>query len=619
MVTLLLAILALLLASHGAPVRATRDDGTAQAQLACKKRHRNAAERRACLSTYLERKASATSSSAGTAHAAVLEDGCAEPTDDMSSAQRLVIDQCLHAAEGDNSKWLHAHISQPVAACHADEQGEDTKPMSAALRRRCLFHAGDANWTARGLLDNHPECGRTWIAADCARKLLAGRDLMFIGNSVIRRQMYTVIDLLAGPSARRLTHGSRTRTPEVVPVASLVPDAGELEDAALRTQEGVLNSHLAQSIGPAWTALSVAQSRLWDRGDEANAYHAAQLVTIDLNTGVHRFDRPHVLCGLTDTFSKFRADRNAQFRRPGEGRGGSALHRNWQQTKWAGREWRPLVSFRWHHGVQLPSGRAGASGHPASSSRSCAERALFLPGSRPACQLEEIAARDSATAAASSTTRSSAAAPTVLRGPAGSVVQSASRLRATVLAAIRELLRSPATSQPLPEMFYEGLHNVSVQIELPAASGARSPNVWILFPTYHGERQRFNGFCEDGHAGCECTDQIGRCTARLCRGKRLCRPLPATSAAFVGHAQTLAAALVARGKLAGGKVERVQTSVFYDDCWEGRGRCHGNRPCAEPGDHMLSCRATAMLCAAAPWTDVVTKAKSWVPPGHASA
>ena len=35
------------------------------------------------------------------------------------------------------------------------------------------------------------------------RCLLAGHDLLFIGNSVVRRQMYTILDLLAGPSAHR--------------------------------------------------------------------------------------------------------------------------------------------------------------------------------------------------------------------------------------------------------------------------------------------------------------------------------------------------------------------------------------------------------------------------------
>ena len=63
----------------------------------------------------------------------------------------------------------------------------------------------------------------------------------------------------------------------------------------------------------------------------------------------------------------------------------------------------------------------------------------------------------------------------------------------------------------------------------------------------------------------------------------------------------------------------VRTSVFYDDCFAGRGRCLGRRPCLEPGDQMLSCRATALGCATAPWRETLSRAKAWVPAGHAAA
>lgn len=39
----------------------------------------------------------------------------------------------------------------------------------------------------------------------------------------------------------------------------------------------------------------------------------------------------------------------------------------------------------------------------------------------------------------------------------------------------------------------------------------------------------------------------------------------------------------------------------------------------EPGDQMLSCRATAMHCAIAPWRDVLRQAKAWIPPTHPAA
>ena len=560
-----------------------RDDGTAAAQKQCKKRSRSAPERRACVKSYLERKASATSAAVDTGHIA---GGCDEPTDQMSNKERLSIDQCLHTAEKDNSEWLHAHISQPATAC-----GDNALSLSPTLRSHCLLHAGVANWTGRGLVDGQPECGRTWMAAECARKLLANRNLMFIGNSVIRRQMYTVIDLLAGPSARRIAYGGGSRTtPEVLPTKESlvnagapppVSDAGELDDPALRTQEGVLNSRIVQSAGPAWTATSVKRTRMWDRGDEPNAYHAAQLVTMDLVTGAHRFHRPHSLCGLGDTFSKFRSDRSAQFRKRGDGRGGGALSAGWQSTKWAGREWRPIVSFRWYHGHKTPE-------------QSCAEPSVFLPGSRPnALEKNAFGVLDQAAG---------------LDGEDAGVVS----LRSTVRSAVKEILRKAGPQTRLEE----SLANITVQIEHPVS--ATGPNVWVLFPTYHGERQSFNGFCEDNVPGCECTDKVGTCTHKFCRGKKLCRTLPPTSAVFVEHARSLSKALLMRGELNGGKVARVQPSVFYDDCWNGRGRCQGRRPCLEPGDHMLSCRATAMLCAT-PWSAVLAKAKDWIPSGHSSA
>ena len=156
--------------------------------------------------------------------------------------------------------------------------------------------------------------------------------------------------------------------------------------------------------------------------------------------------------------------------------------------------------------------------------------------------------------------------------------------------------------------------NVTVEIESPArAAGENRPNVWVLFPTYHGERERFNGYCED-NPGCECTDVVDDCTQRLCRGKRLCRKLPPVSAVFVEHARAFATALAAKRELSSSPVANVRASVFYDDCWPGRGRCQGKRPCLEPGDQMLSCRATAMLCASGTWEHALSKAKAWTPP-----
>ena len=214
---------------------ATSDDGTALALERCKHRFSSGPLRKQCKQSYLERKRPTTIASSESSTSLT---GCAEPSDGMSTAERLRIDQCLHAPEThEHTDWLHSHISSPVNACVAG-----TDALSPSARARCLAHVGSANWTARGLTDGMPECGRAWFATGCARKLFAGRDVLFIGNSVIRRQMYTVIDILAGPSARRLTRGSKPRSiAEVVPrqptradeAANPSSDVGMLEDAAL--------------------------------------------------------------------------------------------------------------------------------------------------------------------------------------------------------------------------------------------------------------------------------------------------------------------------------------------------------------------------------------------------
>lgn len=486
----------------------------------------------------------------------------------------LRVDECLHEPERDtNSALLHAHIVVPPTSCSPSRVA-----LPPAERARCLLHAGRANWTAtaEGLRDDEPECGRTWMAAGCARKLLAGRDLLFIGNSVIRRQMYTVLDILAGPMARRLVHaGKRKGVREVVPFALAEADSGTLDDPALLTQEGVLNPRVEQASGGGpWSQASIRTTRMWDRDGEPNAYHAAQLVTMDLETGEHRFHRPHQLCGVGDAFMKFSVGRMQQWRAPGKpGGANGAISEGWRRSKWAGREWRPMVSMRWHHEHEP-------------SHASCAASSRFLVGSAPASVLSAHLHRGEATE--------------VLTG-----------LRATVTREVAALLGG----QHAPRLD-ETLAGLTIHIERPMQP--TGPNVWILFPTYHGERENFNGFCED-RPGCNCTGVVGPCTAKLCRGKRLCAPLPKTSDAFVEHARTVAAALLAKRTLGGKVLEQPRVSVFYDDCWSGRGRCQGRRPCMEPGDQMLLCRATAMMCPAAPWVDVLARAKAWIPKGHAHA
>jgi len=173
----------------------------------------------------------------------------------------------------------------------------------------------------------------------------------------------------------------------------------------------------------------------------------------------------------------------------------------------------------------------------------------------------------------------------------------------------------------------EWRQNVSVHAWLSDTEEAVS--VRVYFPTYHGERETFNGFCED--KTCECTGQLAPCHRHPeCLGKHMCAPLPRGSSSFVERARHFARALMARDLpqprerhtllsdgLSPGRPPVV--SPWYDDCWPGRGRCQGNRPCKEPLDQAFSCRATALLCPAATWQQTLAAAKAWIPEGRPSA
>ena len=580
-----------------APV--SKDDGTALGKQRCKQKR--ASNRRACVQAYLEKKRAATGASDAGATATsrgkdVAE--CPAPSDSLSEADSLRMAQCLHGAELAQPEWLREHIlrEEDAGTCSLPAM----PPGRDSVRARCLLHAGNANWTATGLVDGRPECGRAWLRTGCARRLFSGRDALFIGNSVIRRQMYTVLDLLAGPAARRL-QGSTEFVPKLGH-----RDSFPLSDPLLMSQHGVLNPKTTQSALPGgasrWSREALVRTRMWDRDGDPDAYHAAQLVTIDLDTGEHRFARPHALCGIGDAHMKFGSNRNMQWRAPGLGPGagrGSILSQGWRSTKYAGREWRPLVSFRidWPPSAVPNASCADGGGGGVS-------RAIPRFGSMPGAMATHP--NDGGAAAAA--------------------------VRAAVLRLV---------TATIPRL---GVGNVSVHLEMP--SQPRGPNAWVLFPNYHGERERFNGFCEDkpqGQSGaCECSGKVSPCTHKFCRGKHECKPLGARgeTAVHVEAARSFAAALAAAGSLlvasdgqadgradgraaAGGSYKvlpsSVRASVLYDDCWEKRGRCQGFRPCPEPGDQMLACRATALLCGGQQWRAVLAAAKQWIPLTHRSA
>ena len=548
------------------------DDGT----LLAKKKCRRSENKRTCVREYT-RKKSAVSEDNPTASAPV-SSRCALPSDSMSDKDRQAMARCLRArpAETDASKkldtLLHRHLWQDTPATGRCVAFLQRGLPSSSTVRSCLRNAGAATWTADGLQDingSQSACGRRWHGTKDARCLLKNKDLAFIGNSVIRRQMYSVLDLLAGKSAHRL-----------------LPNGTSIDLGSPRN-----------------TSIDILNTRVWDQDGHANGYHAAQLFTIDLTTGAHRFHLPHTeLCGLGSTHSNFNAGRARQWWQPS-----GTLTSDWRSTKWAGREWRPLVSLT----LDWP---------PPTRSASCAaDRSVSWGGSYQG-SFED-------------------------GGPSGvSNTSFGSRLSSSLLSYVRKglLASDPST--------VEWLSNLSIHIEQPAAPLAASsaaedeemsvsggPSAWIVFPSYHGQRISFNGYCGDPTpkgTPCVCTDKISGCDKPPCKGRKRCAPLPRGSDKIVDAARTIAARFQSHAPLTflngAISVRRARASPLYDDCWLGRDRCQGYRPCHERLDAGYICRGTAMLCPfgggststttlGPSWPDVLSHAKAWIPNGHAHA
>ena len=72
----------------------------------------------------------------------------------------------------------------------------------------CLRHLGNGSFSPEGVYQWPPEvrqrCGFRLHSTGAARRLLRGRHVVFIGNSVQRRAMYALADLLGGDNATRL-------------------------------------------------------------------------------------------------------------------------------------------------------------------------------------------------------------------------------------------------------------------------------------------------------------------------------------------------------------------------------------------------------------------------------
>lgn len=228
--------------------------------------------------------------------------GCPKPKEVWQSSKAELDKQaaCLQQQsqeidESDLGLLMRKHLFEepvkiPSAECVAFRQiGLD---QLRPAERACLSAVGDARWTADGLVDANSSavaaslanggCGRHWMGTAEARCLLSNKNLLFIGNSVVRRQLYTVLDLVAGPRAhRQLTNFTDVKLPEFAD---------------------------KRAISTSW---------IWDQDNLTRSYHGAQLFTVDLTTGDHRFHMPHKeLCGLTDSFSVFNPGRMRQLREP---------------------------------------------------------------------------------------------------------------------------------------------------------------------------------------------------------------------------------------------------------------------------------------------------------------
>lgn len=349
-----------------------------------------------------------------------------------------------------------------------------------------------------------------------------------------------------------------------------------------------------------------------------------QLVTVDLDTGEHRFQLPHLeLCGVESQYSNFNAGRARQW-------AGlvAQIDENWRSSKWAAREWRPLVSLN----IAWPRDHAANCKTP---------REVVWAGSHGAGARDRISDRGSGSWA--------------------------THLRRTLLLEARRHL---ATADPSS---IEWVGNLTAHVEQPGRGQlpGRQPNAWLLFPSYHGQREAFNGYCGDttpADEPCHCTAATSSCGQPPCQGKRLCAPLPRGSARIVEGARSVASSLGRMPSLLGTKLGRVRLTPSYDDCWDGRDRCQGYRPCRERLDamcarsrpsshpsctinslvpahvtpyttallsftarrhcaylcaHRYICRSTALLCPkyrwSGGWKAALAHAKRWIPPKHRSA
>ena len=125
----------------------------------------------------------------------------------------------------------------------------------------CLASVGNGSWHGTTWTWHKQCCAFGLVDAPRARELLRGRQLVFLGDSTARRHMWAVVDAVGGE------HAVRRR------VGAAVADSGMAFDRAAVARNDTLY-------------------------DSQRAYHAGQVVLLNVDSGAWRLVDPLQLCGV---------------------------------------------------------------------------------------------------------------------------------------------------------------------------------------------------------------------------------------------------------------------------------------------------------------------------------
>ena len=130
------------------------------------------------------------------------QQGCPKPKagaskEELDAQARCLQNEAKVIDDSDLGRLMQQHLwTEPKAPAECQPFRQIDVPQLRPEVRACLAQTGDARWTADGLADaneSSAHCGRQWVSTSQLRCMLQGKDLLFMGNSVVRRQMYTVL------------------------------------------------------------------------------------------------------------------------------------------------------------------------------------------------------------------------------------------------------------------------------------------------------------------------------------------------------------------------------------------------------------------------------------------